>query len=591
MLVLPVAALLLLAAPQSQPEAPQPQFHESIEVRLHSIDVFVTDEKGVPVVGLEQEDFELLEDGIVQDVTNFAAYADAGASPGTAPRSATMSVAASAPPPTTYVFFIDDMALQGVTIRALESRLKALVSTLRPGDSATVIRPADALSLTIEFTSDRKAIANALAERLTRNKISGRRIGFEADWFAFESELVSVSSFEDGRNLANRYAGRVRRRARQRLGTLRAIIASIADRPGRKVVIAVTQSMPSRPGQEFFERHIAVERAGTLTGGRPDELDFLRSGRTELAGMLPASTQSEQAAKAPAIAQSRYQQTDLLPSYSEVARLASSSGIQLDIIRPDHDLPLRSLSPGVTESQGATGQAASALVPALWTAIENTNRAATEVTQITGGHDFRPNDVDRGRTDDLARDLATYYSLAYRATGGLDQVHRVEVRVRNRPELKVRSRREVERKTAPREFTDRVIASLVGGESSNDLGIAVRPASGNVSGSTRLLVEAAIPIDSLHFEKEGGVYKARYSAHYAIVGAGDQFATGAEMDRVMEIQEADWPRAQAKHWSHILTLNGQLGDAKVAVGIMDAHSERTGIAILRLKATPKPPAR
>jgi hypothetical protein len=305
--------------------------------------------------------------------------------------------------------------------------------------------------------------------------------------------------------------------------------------------------------------------------------------------MLPAGTQSEQAAKAPTIAQSRYQQTDLLPAYTEVARLASSSGIQLDIIRPDHDLPMRSVSLGVTESQGSQGlsTSASAFVPTLWTAVENTNRSATQLTQITGGHDFRPNDVDRGRTDDIARDLATYYSLAYRATGGLDQVHLVEVRVRNRPELKVRSRREVVRKTAQREFTDRVIASLVGGESSNDLGIAVRPASGNVNGSTRLLVEAAIPINSLHFEKQAGVYKAGYSAHYAIVGAGDLFATGADMDQVIEIQEADWPRAQGKHWSHILTLNGQLGDAKVAVGIMEVHSERTGIAILRLTATPK----
>ena len=47
------------------------QVAEKIEVRVVNVDVAVTDRNGRPIDGLTQHDFELLEDGVAQEVTNF----------------------------------------------------------------------------------------------------------------------------------------------------------------------------------------------------------------------------------------------------------------------------------------------------------------------------------------------------------------------------------------------------------------------------------------------------------------------------------------------------------------------------------------
>src|SRR5205809_6935145 len=57
-----IAALPLLA---------QEKLVETIEVRVTNVDVVVTDRAGNPVHGLTRDDFELLENGKPQTITNF----------------------------------------------------------------------------------------------------------------------------------------------------------------------------------------------------------------------------------------------------------------------------------------------------------------------------------------------------------------------------------------------------------------------------------------------------------------------------------------------------------------------------------------
>lgn len=56
-------------------------FNEAIDVRLHNVDAIVTDAKGNHVPGLREEEFEILEDGALQKISNFAEYSDAAAPP------------------------------------------------------------------------------------------------------------------------------------------------------------------------------------------------------------------------------------------------------------------------------------------------------------------------------------------------------------------------------------------------------------------------------------------------------------------------------------------------------------------------------
>src|SRR5437764_15107194 len=58
---------------QPAPVAAPPPLVEKIEVSVVNVDVTVTDRRGQPVSGLTRDDFEILEDGKPQPISNFYA--------------------------------------------------------------------------------------------------------------------------------------------------------------------------------------------------------------------------------------------------------------------------------------------------------------------------------------------------------------------------------------------------------------------------------------------------------------------------------------------------------------------------------------
>ena len=75
-----IAAALFAAAasPQTPPSTP---IVASVDVKVVNVDVSVTDGGGKTVNGLTKDDFEVLEDGQPQAITNFSARATAGSTP------------------------------------------------------------------------------------------------------------------------------------------------------------------------------------------------------------------------------------------------------------------------------------------------------------------------------------------------------------------------------------------------------------------------------------------------------------------------------------------------------------------------------
>jgi hypothetical protein len=66
-------SFLMLGAAQREPQLPRVA-GETIEVSLVNLDVVVTDKQGRRVHGLTANDFEVLEDGKPQAITNFSAF-------------------------------------------------------------------------------------------------------------------------------------------------------------------------------------------------------------------------------------------------------------------------------------------------------------------------------------------------------------------------------------------------------------------------------------------------------------------------------------------------------------------------------------
>ena len=73
-LAFPLGASILLAqeaAPPPASQKPLPTFPGQVE--QVTVDVVVTDKKGVPVTGLAKEDLQIFEDGVPQTVVSFEA--------------------------------------------------------------------------------------------------------------------------------------------------------------------------------------------------------------------------------------------------------------------------------------------------------------------------------------------------------------------------------------------------------------------------------------------------------------------------------------------------------------------------------------
>src|ERR1700712_3039786 len=85
--------LTATAAPigQQAPPPPTPTFRSSVNLVL--VDVVVRDKNGTPIPGLKLEDFELLEDGVRQQIVTFASEVIAT---NAAPVAATSTLSAAA---------------------------------------------------------------------------------------------------------------------------------------------------------------------------------------------------------------------------------------------------------------------------------------------------------------------------------------------------------------------------------------------------------------------------------------------------------------------------------------------------------------
>ena len=532
-----LALAVILAQTQTAP------YVMNVEVRLHNIDVIVTNKDGKAVEGLTKNDFELLEDGKSQPITNFAAYADrVDTAPATTANGAAAPIAVPAPT-RHFVFFVDEMSMHPMTRAKLASQATALLEqTMREGDQGTVIRPmAAGEKISLAFTSDRAGLAAALQQTIAGNTFR-TNIAFETEMRAFKHEARNAASPRELVMIARRHATKVRRRIELRLATLRGIVASLSPIAGRKVLVTVTESLPAQPGREMFE---------------------FKLGDVNVA---PAAVDT------PATAFSDYTKTDyvdMTPLIEDIARTASSNGITIYALQPELDLK-------IDPSGGDTS------LHEIHRAMANTGSTLDVLTKKTGGTwsigDAHIADV----LQQVATDIQSYYSLAYRAGENFDRPHKIEVRVRNHPDYKVRARNEVVRKSPRKDMNDRVVAALVTTDVPNELGIGVRsspPAPAKKERGRYVVdVDVIVPLSRLTFLPDGDKQRARFTVHYAITSKDADFVNGIEPEQTVEIPVSEFAVARTKIWRHTLHVTLDKGKHQIAVGVLDGTSQTAGMA-------------
>lgn len=559
MLRRPLVVLLVLLVSLAPLSAQQP-YIESFEVRLHNLDVVVTDAAGNPVRGLTKDDFVVLENGVPQEVTNFSVYESGAATVVAGNEGVRPEAQAQAPPSRRFVFFIDEMPLQHAARESILKNTKQFVRAMRPGDVAMVVRPTGTDKILSELTSDAPSLEAAL-DRALRDS----RVRFDAQLAQelrfLRQELTSASNGLHGDWAKRAYSDMVRRRVEQRLGQLRALVASMSRTEGRKVVVLITAALTAQPGREVFDFAERMNPAG-------------EAGVDGMHGAWESVF-------------------DLTDSVGDLARTAAASGITIYAIEPD--VPLTMLARGSVEQTGTSRNQRTAMQRAAAgeplpshmfdDLLHNSALTLTSLTEKTGGRWFR----GLANIDDTFRqvssDLSAYYSLAYRARGVVGP-QRVEVQVKNRPELRVRTRSEVLEKSPEREMDDLVIASLLYPRQTNELSIDVSTGKPKRErGFYTIPLDIVIPMDKLAFlPGDDGKYVATFSVHYAAAGERRDFASGGEQRQHVEISAEQYNRMAGTNYRYKTGLQVAGGPTRIAIGVLDATSKLSGFETVDVKA-------
>jgi VWFA-related protein len=423
--LLPLPLALALGAPaataqapaQAPPNAP-PTALPAVRTELVQLDVTVTDKEGHNVGGLAPRDFVLLEDGHPQALSHFAVGgrpAVAGETPQAAPAAAAPAAAEPAPaapaaPPAVsrgrhIVLLVDDLHTAQADLPQAQIAMRKFVSEqISLDDRVAVVTTSGSGGVFQDFTNDGPALVRALSRLRSRYdpvEVDGRpyltehqaelidRGDVEALRVATQ-ELLQIDDYlgedlakQQAYMQARRMVVQIQQRSARALSVIESVVRGLGPLAGRKIVVLVSDGfligLGALEGASFDVRQIAD--AATRSGVVLYSLDTR--------GLVAEAPGGDASFRGPGVLTAPGMRTDLQTRSIEAMR------------------------------QGMNALA----VDTGGFLIKNTNELGQGLGRIL-------------------RDNETYYLLAYEPSntahdGGF---RKIQVRLRGRPELRVRTR-------------------------------------------------------------------------------------------------------------------------------------------------------
>src|SRR5579885_55450 len=189
---------LAAAAQQAPPPSPPPSPPLlRITVTLVQVDAVVTDSHGRRVPNLEASDFELLQDGVPQQISYFSYVPAPEPLPAPPPVPKGQQAPRLAPEPITaaqvrrtIALVVDDLALSFAGVGRVRDALRKFVEQeMQPGDLVAVVRTGGGVALLEQFTTDQRLLLEAID--LLKWRFAGR-VGLGAIQTMPGSEPVEV---------------------------------------------------------------------------------------------------------------------------------------------------------------------------------------------------------------------------------------------------------------------------------------------------------------------------------------------------------------------------------------------------------------
>ncbi|HEU4886267.1 MAG TPA: VWA domain-containing protein [Thermoanaerobaculia bacterium] len=538
-----------LAAPltaQKKPAEPAPApFVENIDVRVIDFDVVVTDKRGNFVSGLTKDDFEILENGVPKPISNF--YEISGGTPKSAIATEVggrVEPAPSAAPAVTaedmkrrIIIYIDNLSLAPFNRNRVFSQMKEFLKTaMRPGDEAMVATYNRSMKVRVPFTRDANQVASILDAIASE---SGLGVAGRSERRQFEDRIRDANSYQDAIATARTYASSVEHDLRQSVSSINALMSTLAGVEGKKIMVLTSEGFPVQPGREVF----------AFVDDMAREKQWNDGGSSTLEGM-------------------HFDGTNLIQA---VAKTANANDITM------YTIHAAGLSAN-TEMSAEHARPTSSLVSHA--ALTNTTESMQMMAQMTGGLASTNTNNFGDAFKRIQSDLESYYSLGYRAgTERVDRQRYLQVRMKNRKDLRVRSRQTFVEKSVYAEMSDRVIANLLYRVKDNDLAIVARigqpyPVE---DGLFKVSVDIQIPMLSLTLLPQGEEESVGGFDVYIVVGNKDNdMSDVAQQSHQVRVPKARMNELAGKYYTYTLELLIERGLNKISLGVVDQLSNTSG---------------
>ena len=284
-LLLSVLATISIFAQQSAPTPPADEDDVvRITTKLVQLDAIITDENGNHVTNLTADDFEILQDGKPQKITNLT-YVQTVA-PDTMPSvTKTQKTGKNTiqPPPMRagvpengrlLTFIVDNCTSSWTSMSAIREGLVKFIETqMLPTDAVAIYQTRGGASLLQQFTSDKAQLLNMVRRQI--KWFPGGGCSNNIDLFEAARADVTIKSrgagekaFESPESRARREAAEDAQRDAQTvgvIGVMRYVVRGLERIKGRKVVFLLSDGIPLRTRDRGGKSLRARDVLGDLT--------------------------------------------------------------------------------------------------------------------------------------------------------------------------------------------------------------------------------------------------------------------------------------------------------------------------------------
>jgi VWFA-related protein len=562
--------------------AQEPQDVVRVSTNLVQVDVVVTKD-GKPVLGLKPDDFEIREDGRLQQITNFTFVSVS--SPFKVPPNTASDFPGSSPPAPsavkrTVAIVVDDLGMSFESMSNLRQYLRKFVSEgLGANDLVAIIRTGGEVGALQQFTTDARVLTSAIAE-LKWNPCS--RVG--ARVLSPDRSLVTLMPPEPemrGRVPPDRSpsSNQVQRptvanesnpcsvgnSVNHSINAIRFVLRGMQELPGRKSLLIVSDNLPMERQEDA-----------------PPDFGYKRPVRDD-ANLIDVWTQAS------VYNDGLHGLAEQAIRSSVVIYGVSSQRLQTVGVQAADEVNFAPLNMtrgrGAAEGTHPTNNPLSRLTNGRSAELTKNFDGAELLAKETGGFVIR-NTNDFG-VDRVLEDQNGYYLIGYRPATETFQrhLHKIQVRVKARG-YAVRTRAgfydATENATAgPPTERDRMKTALLSPFGAKDIAVRLKAFFANdpVRGSLLRNFVVVDAKDLTFYTEANGMPTVRYEVSYVLFNENGAVVDRQDQTMTMQLSQEVFERAQREGmvYSFDLPLK-RTGSFQLRVALRDVRSQRIGSA-------------